>query len=57
MKKLTLMTLALCLAVPSFAGDVVGHGVESAGKATRKAATATAKDTAKATVAAVKFLF
>jgi hypothetical protein len=58
MKKLfALVALASCLAVPSFAGDVVGHSVKVAGKDSVKAVTVTAKDTAKAGVKVVKFLF
>jgi hypothetical protein len=49
--------LALCVAVPSFAADVVGHSVKVTGKQTYKAVKASAKDTAKAGKAAVKFLF
>lgn len=54
---LALVALASCLAVPAFAGDVVGHSVKAAGKDTAKAVTVTAKDTAKASVKVVKFLF
>ena len=58
MKKLfTLLVLTSCLAVPSFAGDVVGHGVKVAGKDSAKAATVTAKTSAKAVAAVGKFLF
>ena len=58
MKKLfALVALASCFAVPSFAGDVVGHGVKVAGKDSAKAVTLTAKDSAKAGVKVVKFLF
>ena len=58
MKKLiALVALTSCLAVPSFAGDVVGHSVKVAGKDSAKAVTVTAKDTAKASVKVVKFLF
>ena len=58
MKKiLALVALASCLAVPSFAGNVVGHSVNVAGKDSAKVATVTAKDTAKAGVKVVKFLF
>lgn len=58
MKKLfTLLVLTSCLAVPSFAGDVVGHSVKVTGKDTAKAATVTAKTSTKAVVAAGKFLF
>jgi hypothetical protein len=58
MRKLfALVVLSTCIAVPSFAGDVVGHTVKVAGKDTAKVATVTAKDTAKGTVKVVKFLF
>jgi hypothetical protein len=58
MKKVfALVVLSICMAVPSFAGDVVGHSVKVAGKASAKAATVAAKDTAKAAVAVAKFLF
>jgi len=54
MKKLfALVALALCMSVPSFGGDIVGHSVKAAGKVTYKAA----KDTGKAGKAVVKFLF
>jgi len=57
MKKLALIALALCMTVPSFAGDVVGHSVAVAGKDSGKAVAVAGKDTAKATVKVVKFLF
>ena len=58
MKKVfALVVLSGCMAVPSFAGDVVGHSVKVAGKDSAKAVTIAAKDTAKAGVALVKFLF
>ena len=58
MKKiLALLVVALCVAAPSFAGDVVGHSVRVAGKDTGKAVAVAGKDTGKATVKAVKFLF
>jgi hypothetical protein len=56
-KLLALVALTSCLAVPSFAGDVVGHSVKVAGKDSAKVVTVTAKDTAKTGVKAVKFLF
>lgn len=56
-KLLTLVVLTGCLAVPSFAGDVVGHSVKVAGKDSAKAVAVTAKTTAKAGVAVAKFLF
>jgi hypothetical protein len=52
-----LVVLSVCMAVPSFAGDVVGHSVKVAGKDSAKVATVSAKDTAKASAAVVKFLF
>lgn len=58
MKKLfAVIALASCLAVPSFAGDVVGHSAKVAGKDTAKAATVATKDTAKAVAHVGKFLF
>lgn len=57
MKRIALIAFALCLAVPSFAGDVVGHSVAVAGKDSGKAIAVASKDTAKATVKTVKFLF
>jgi hypothetical protein len=58
MKKVfALLVLSLCVAAPSFAGDVVGHSVRVAGKDTGKAVAVAGKDTGKATVKAVKFLF
>ena len=68
MKKVTLIVLSIFMAAPVFAGDVVGHSVEvagkdsgkavaAAGKDSGKAAAIAGKDTAKATVKAVKFLF
>jgi hypothetical protein len=52
-----LMVLSLCMAAPSFGGDMVGHSAAVAGKDSYKAAKASAKDTGKAGKAAVKFLF
>ena len=69
MKKVfALVVLSVCMAVPSFAGDVVGHSVKIAGKDSAKAAAVAGKDsgkavvvagkdTGKATVKGVKFLF
>ena len=58
MKRLfTLIVLASCLAVPSFAGDVVGHSAKVAGKDSAKVATVTAKTSAKAVVKVGKLLF
>jgi len=54
---LALVALAGCLAVPAFAGDVVGHTVKVAGKDAAKAATVTAKNGAKAVAAVGRFLF
>ena len=56
-KLLALVALTSCLAVPSFASDVVGHSVKVAGKDSAKAVTVTAKDTAKTGVKVLKFLF
>jgi hypothetical protein len=58
MKKIfALVVLSLCMAIPSFAGDVVGHSVEVVGKDSAKVVTVTAKGTTKAVVKVVKFLF
>jgi hypothetical protein len=57
MKKLALIVFSFCLAVPVFAGDVVGHSAAVAGKDSGKVVVVAGKDTAKATVKAVKFLF
>ncbi len=58
MKKLfAVVALAMCMAVPSFAKDVLGHSVKVTGKETYKAAKVSAKDTGKAGKAVVKFLF
>lgn len=58
MKRLVaLVVLTSCLVVPSFAGDVVGHSAKVAGKDSAKAATVTAKASAKAVAAVGKFLF
>jgi hypothetical protein len=54
---LAVVALAMCMAVPSFASDVVGHSVKVTGEETYKAAKVSAKDTAKASKAVVKFLF
>ena len=54
---LAVVSLASCLAVPSFAGNVVGHSAKVAGKDTAKAATIATKDTAKAVAHVGKFLF
>ena len=54
---LAVVVLALCVAVPSYAANVVGHSVTVTGKDTYKAAKVSAKDTAKAGKAVVKFLF
>jgi hypothetical protein len=56
-KLLALIALTSCLAVPSFAGDVVGHSAKAVGKDSAKAVRVTAKDTAKAGVKVVKALF
>ena len=58
MKKMfALAALSLCMAAPSFAGNVVGHTAKVAGKDSAKVATVTAKDSAKAGVKVVKYLF
>lgn len=56
-KTFALVVLSLCMAIPSFAGDVVGHSAKAAGKGTAKAATVTAKDAAKGVAHIGKFLF
>jgi len=43
-----LVALALCMSIPSFAGDVVGHSAKAVGKDTYKAAKVSAKDAGKA---------
>jgi hypothetical protein len=49
MKKLfALVVLSLCVAVPSFGADVVGHSIEVAGKDSYKGATVSAKEVGKA---------
>lgn len=58
MKKLmTLAVLALSISTSAFASDAVGRSVKHAGKDTSKVVAVTAKDTAKASVRVVKFLF
>ena len=58
MKKVfAVVVLSICVAAPSFAGDVVGHSVKVAGKDSAKAVAVAGKDTAKAAVKVVKFLF
>jgi hypothetical protein len=58
MKKIVAaVALFTCIAVPSFAGNVVGHTAKTTGKDTAKVATVAAKDTAKGTARIVKFLF
>ena len=52
-----LVVLSICMVAPSFASDVVGHGLKTAGKDSGKAVAFTAKDTAKGAAAIVKFLF
>ncbi len=64
MKKLVvLLLLSLCMVAPSFGADVVGHAADVghstkvAGKDTYKTAKVSAKKTAEAGKAVVKFLF
>ena len=66
MKKLGLIVFSICLAVPVFADDVVGHSAAVAAKDSGKAVAVAGKDsgkavagkdTAKASARAVKFLF
>ena len=47
---LAVIALTSCLALPSFATDVVGHSVKVAGKDSGKAVAVAGKDTAKAGV-------
>jgi opacity protein-like surface antigen len=54
---LAVVVLALCVAIPSLAADVVGHSVKVTGKETYKAAKVSVKDTAHAGKAVAKFLF
>ena len=54
---LAVIALTSCLALPSFATDVVGDSVKVAGKDSGKAVAVAGKDTAKAGVKVVKFLF
>jgi hypothetical protein len=56
-KLLALVALALCMSASSFGADVVGHSVKVAGKDTYRVAKASAKDTGKAAVTVVKFIF
>jgi len=48
------LILSACMAAPSFAGDVVGHGAKVAGKDSAKVATVAGKDSAKVATVAVK---
>ena len=52
-----LVTLTLCMSIPSFAGDVVGHSAKAEGKDNYRAAKISAKDAGKAGKAVVKLLF
>jgi hypothetical protein len=54
---LALVTLAVCVSVPSFGADIVGHSARVAGRDTYKAAKVSVKDTGKAAKSVVKFLF
>jgi hypothetical protein len=54
---LAVVAVAVSMAVSSFASDVVGHSVKVTGKETYKVAKVSAKETAKAGKAVVKFLF
>lgn len=56
-KLLAVVALTSCLAVPSFAGNVVGRSARVAGKDTANAATVATKGTAKAVAHVGKFLF
>jgi hypothetical protein len=58
MKKLfALVVLSVCMAAPSFGADAIGHSAKIAGKDSYKAAKTSVKDTGKAGIAVVKFLF
>ena len=52
-----LVALALCVSVPSFGGDVVGHSAKAEGKDNYRAAKISAKEAGKAGKAVVKLLF
>src|SRR5437763_7071300 len=54
MKKVALIVLSFAMAVPTFAGDVVGHSIAVAGKDSRKAAAVAGKDSGKAAEVAGK---
>ena len=54
---LAVVALTSCLALPSFATDVVGRTAKVAGKDSGKAVSVAGKDTAKAGVKVVKFFF
>jgi hypothetical protein len=54
MKKVALIVLSIGIAVPTFAGDVVGHSVAVAGKDSGKAAVVAGKDSGKAAAVAGK---
>jgi hypothetical protein len=54
MKKVALIVLSVCMAVPTFASDAVGHSVAVAGKDTGKAAAVAGKDSGKAAAVAGK---
>ena len=56
-KVLALVVLSACMAVPSFAGDVVGHSIATVGKDSGKVLAVTAKETGKAAAAVARFLF
>lgn len=56
-KVMSLALLALSISTSAFASNVVGRSVKHAGKDTGKVVAVTAKDTAKASVRVVKFLF
>lgn len=56
-KLFVLVVLSLCMAVPSFGADVVGHSAKVAGKGSYRAVKISAKETGHAGKALVKFLF
>jgi hypothetical protein len=56
-KLFVLVVLSLCMAVPSFGADVVGHSAKVAGKDSYRAVKISEKETGRAGKALAKFLF
>jgi len=54
MKKVALIVLSISMAIPTFAGNVVGHSVAAAGKDSAKVAALAGKDSGKAAEVAGK---